>query len=484
MLVVRATICVALAVVLVFNTIARDAIEGGTEVFHHEIRYDTKTPSRPPTKKTSKVISTTYQPFKKSKRPYHSKKEPKVLRMVKMSGSTQPMLPNCSHLAKPNVRLLQHLHVHSECINTTFIPSKKLLKGKFSILVTTYKGEATLHHTIQSWRASGLFAHARFHEVVFHVNKCNCNDLGVLEAVMKDTPYKALCSVHNKVHPLALISGISHLQTEFVLITENDRPILPRPHENTTQTLNRTQAYIDVALNTVQTDSTPYVFLERGLLDEDDALYEEVQKTNRDFDKAVGLQCASECYKWVKANADYRRAMVENCNADDQPISFMVAGKVHTKKKRKWRSCSWTVCREWKAWDAGTGDGPSTCLGPWLRRLKMSKSMQRRLVIPKIQSSPLLCFRQKGWSNGPAMIDLNWYVLNIASTICREPLDSGLWFKPSKQHFGYYGRRMENFLSQIFEEQDGYPSCRGVGLMDHVEIESYDTHPVHPVSAF
>ncbi|KAJ9467774.1 hypothetical protein DIPPA_27949 [Diplonema papillatum] len=241
----------------------------------------------------------------------------------------------------------------------------------FTIVVTTYKGHATLSNTIGSWKRTGLLNHPRLEEVVFHCNMCSCADLELVENLMNGTAYRVVCAEANRLHPQALLFALRAVVTPLVLLTENDRPVVQRVNETLAEAAVRVGRFLDLSLETVANESTPYVFLGAA---SDDALFSTLEERAR------------------------RNATV---------------------------------------------------------------------------GGPLTCFRQSTWSNGPALFRVSWYLDTIVRRMCQFPDQAGLRFRSRSPHFGWYGRQMEYFLSRVFAKEQ-YPMCCGDGIMDHIEIESFD----------
>eukprot|EP00754_Rhynchopus_humris_P034965 Rhum_TRINITY_DN16547_c0_g1::Rhum_TRINITY_DN16547_c0_g1_i1::g.163601::m.163601 len=422
----------------------------------------------------------------------------------------------------------------------------------FTIVVTTFRGGETLAQSVKTWRSSGLLSHPDFHEMVFHVNRCNCTDLAQIRDLMgvdaskgRQVRHRIVCSPGNIVHPLVLVRSMAFVRTPLTLLTENDRPILRLAGEDLEECVSRVHGFLDVAIRLVtrgyakgakdvsvwepahsnETDGspvTPYVFLERQLQQRDDDYFTEttrrIERFTRDDERRVWgndtkgpVQIWDKFYRVLKQDHERRKEWSDlSCwqacyfHRHKRPKSqtkhclrVMKGNRIlkrnpKTGKYRlqlgesanRWKDCDWRVCKEWLGWVQGRGDGLSGCWTQWMREQTPTPPLMKRIVAvirPK-GMGPVSCMRLFGWSNGPALFDTVWYKRKIAGTMCqydKAAKDAGLVFQREKPHFGWYGRKMEyhlQFLSQKY--MDGMVTCKGDGLMDHVELESYDNEPV------
>ena len=457
-------------------------------------------------------------------------------------------------------------------------------KRSFSLAITTFRGAATLDNAVNSYRASGLFDHPDFDEIIFHVNKCRCEDLyqiknlvGGGNASLPAIPYKVICVVTNSLHPVVLVRLISHSRSIMTIMTENDRPIVQRPNETKSAYHLRVKNFIDLGISLasgsayisdeVMVDSyaeeqavdidrpganpssyasgwdsrdisyitmqnkhvfskgkrtyfkyntkssasvaypetpTPYVLLERQAQISDDHLFFKIAAELRNYTDDQKLEafgsrgthrpidtlmwdvaehnrtdwneksCWHVCYRFVSGNGYQRYHMSKKCNR-----LMKLSGQ-----RQKWNDCEWRTCREWVGWRKGAGDGPSSCLHPWLRNLPLTDQMHGRFISSlgdRHNGGPIACFRLKGWTNGPALFNTHWYRRDIGGMLCgvdgksgASAKQSGLVYRRNKPYFGWYGRQMEYNVQRSIRLSDGVPHCRGDGLMDEVEIESFD----------
>ena len=337
----------------------------------------------------------------------------------------------------------------------------------FTIGVTTYKGHATLAHTVESWKRSGLATHRALKEVLFHVNRCSVEDIVHIERITASLAarVRVLCSEDNLVHPLALLRLVAYTTTALVLLTENDRPSLPRRGEAPREHAHRVQWFLDASLQALK--KVPMVFLERGPMASDDAAYiayskkiarkrplgrsaYTTQERHARFvrDGMGGMDwpkgsCWETCFLFASYTAVERQEALYECKVQEEDA----VGDVNGRSANLWGSCAWRTCREWRHWARGHAGVGFVCPAVW-HRAGLHAGMAPRMVKKASAAAPgstLMCATQQGWSNGPALMRLTWYRDTIVRDLCTKinAKKSGLVPRASRAWFGWYGRAME-----------------------------------------
>eukprot|EP01062_Namystynia_karyoxenos_P001179 TRINITY_DN10400_c0_g1_i1.p1 TRINITY_DN10400_c0_g1~~TRINITY_DN10400_c0_g1_i1.p1 ORF type:complete len:711 (+),score=112.15 TRINITY_DN10400_c0_g1_i1:147-2279(+) len=375
------------------------------------------------------------------------------------------------------------------------------LDGRFSIVMTTYKGRATVRHTFDTWNASRLLHHSRLHEILIHINACTCADIDFLTATLQlfapQLPRRYICYVGNRIHPQAMIAAILSARTPYVLFTENDRPTLPYHGEAAAEMRARVTAQLSSALAALADENTPFVLLERlGPSPADVALwrtYKSQRKrrglpppnflVERDLPewfqkgKYGGLRdCWPTCMEvaWMATKdrrdfcgtaltppdqrRDHAGAVTRRIAAQGAPRGVLSSvfqmgpvGFIHD--PRPVLDCGVVVCREWEAFQRGWPLSPHMCAITFAKDAlgeASANSRQNSFIAvtgnDTVRSPFRVCLRVNNWSNGPSIFRLDWYHAKVFHPMCynqKSAFRSGLEYRPSRPHFGRYGRHME-----------------------------------------
>eukprot|EP01065_Artemidia_motanka_P035541 TRINITY_DN43445_c0_g1_i1.p1 TRINITY_DN43445_c0_g1~~TRINITY_DN43445_c0_g1_i1.p1 ORF type:complete len:540 (+),score=123.38 TRINITY_DN43445_c0_g1_i1:62-1621(+) len=367
----------------------------------------------------------------------------------------------------------------------------------FAIAVTTYRGHETFDRMFSSWGHFGLLASPMLRGAAFHVNRCTRNDTDFLCGQMQQKapglPHSVTCSSANRLHPMAMVVVIAAAMkfAPYVLFSENDRP-LHHYHDLETQpeAVTRIGRFLTAAMQVVANPDTPHVLLERQP-------HRSLVHAN---ETAAGTECWHWCRKWLPAAG--RRRLSKMCSKLEKPV---FKGKVVW--TNQWDNCAWKVCREWGAFTDAVlsipdkvlrgrpernlgevrkkldGFGPSQCLTLWMGSAMeaASAAFRKRLVFmhnttDDAHGTLIVCAKTRGWSNGPGLVNASWWMRGIAGPMCRTEntaKKAGMIMLGDRAHFGRYGRAMERFVDGWYD--GGVTKCLGDGIMDHVELEGYDS---------
>eukprot|EP01062_Namystynia_karyoxenos_P035737 TRINITY_DN26102_c0_g1_i1.p2 TRINITY_DN26102_c0_g1~~TRINITY_DN26102_c0_g1_i1.p2 ORF type:complete len:553 (+),score=135.27 TRINITY_DN26102_c0_g1_i1:118-1659(+) len=371
---------------------------------------------------------------------------------------------------------------------------------KWTLVVTTYKGHKTLRNTLQTWAHSGLLHHPHLAETVWHVNKCTCADVdvirGTIAALAPALPVRVLCTSANRIHPQALLMAIGSVRTPFTMLSENDRPTLPRTGETPAELRARIGGVLDLSLQTAAREETPFVLIHRFFLQSRDikaykeyrellargvnaTLAPEVTRPHQHMDQP--WRDPAQC--WIKcADAALAAGDPEKRKAYDE------ACKETMRKGQPF--CDRAVCQEWIFWqsaDGGTGAVSGSdpgyremmCAPVWMQLLGApawykEKRLRYTNWDPQKPLAPFVyCTKSAHWVNAPQIFRTKWYLQDLVGFMCRNRKNiyaSGLIFKPKKKYFGHYGRAMEDFNIKY---RAGLVVCHADGITDHVELEDY-----------
>ena len=353
----------------------------------------------------------------------------------------------------------------------------------FTIGITTYKGERTIRNTLQSYTKFGFLTHRAVSSVVFHINACDADDVRLLvnetaAAAAAGVRVRVLCSRANVYHPIALYRIAEHTATPFVMLTENDRPVGVAAGDGLpgrASTALRVRRYLDASLDalTAQVDENGtrpvQVYLERKVSDYDVDMYEALgRRTGRESYWGSNI-CWKECIEL---------ALTPQANLTDEIEAYC----------RSRLPCQRNICREYQAWHGGKRQLSFNCVRTFDRR-GFEEAAPRKLARAQTLfgqgPAEVSCEMSSGWSNGPAVINVDWYRRTILTALCvgtykqkeAGPLKkrypkTGLKMNQPNTAYGWYGRQMEHYLAPRSEKY----ACAGDGFLDHEELESYDTN--------